>query len=85
MPTILDPNAQGRVYALAENAGYKYPKGLDMRPTSQTHARLLKEVYLRALESSREMSKRYDSWKKVDKTLTAYIKMDESETIIKKK
>ena len=47
------------------------------------HQRLLKEVYTRALESSREMSKRYDSWRKVDKTLTAYVKLDETEEHIK--
>ena len=78
MPTILDPNAQGRLYAYSEDAGYKYPKDLDLRPASQEHQRLLKEVYTRALESSREMSKRYDSWRKVDKTLTAYVKLDET-------
>ena len=83
MPTILDPNAQGRLYAYSEDAGYKYPKDLDLRPASQEHQRLLKEVYTRALESSREMSKRYDSWRKVDKTLTAYVKLDETEEHIK--
>ena len=83
MPTILDPNAQGRLFAYSEDLGYKYPNGLDLRPASQDHAKLVKEVYTRALESSREMSKRYDSWKKVDQTLTAYIKLDESEKNIK--
>ena len=83
MPTILDPNAQGRMLSYSEDAGYKYPKDLDLRPASQEHQRLLKEVYTRALESSREMSKRYDSWRKVDKTLTAYVKLDETEEHIK--
>jgi hypothetical protein len=83
MPTILDPNAQGRLFAYSEDAGYTYPSGIDLRPASQEHARLLKEVYIRALESSREISKRYDSWKKVDKTLTAYVKLDETEKNIK--
>ena len=85
MPTILDPNAQGRSFSYSEDAGYKYPNGLDLRPASQTHQKLLKEVHTRALESSREMSKRYDSWRKVDKTLTAYVKLDESEEAIKDK
>jgi hypothetical protein len=85
MPTILDPNAQGRLFAYSEDLGYKYPNGLDLRPASQEHNRLQKEVSIRALESSREMSKRYDSWKKVDQTLTAYVKLDESEKNIKDK
>ena len=85
MPTILDPNAQGRLFSYSEDLGYKYPGSLDLRPASQDHAKLLKEVYIRALESSREMSKRYDSWKKVDQTLTAYVKLDESEENIKSK
>ena len=83
MPTILDPNAQGRIFSASDDLGYKYPSGLDLRPASQEHQKLVKEVYTRALESSREMSKRYDSWKKVDQTLTAYVKLDESEKNIK--
>jgi hypothetical protein len=83
MPTILDPNAQGRLFAYGEDAGYDYPNKLDLRPASQEHARLTKEVYTRALESSREISKRFESWKKVDRTLTAYVKLDKDETNIK--
>jgi hypothetical protein len=37
------------------------------------------------MESSNEMSKRYASWRKVDQTLTAYVKLDESEQNIKDK
>lgn len=83
MPTILDPNAQGRLFAYGEDAGYDYPNKLDLRPASQEHARITKEVYTRALESSREISKRFESWKKVDRTLTAYVKLDKDETNIK--
>jgi hypothetical protein len=85
MPTILDPNAQGRLFSYSEDIGYKYPSNLDLRPASQDHAKLLKEIYTRALESSREMSKRYDSWKKVDQTLTAYIQLDDFEKNVKDK
>lgn len=83
MPTVLDPNASGRSFMVSEDLGYSYPKGISMRPDSPDHQRLVKEVYTRALESSNEMSKRYDSWKKVDKTLTAYIKLDDAEEAIK--
>lgn len=83
MPTVLDPNATGRAYLMSDDLGYSYPKGISMRPDSPEHQKLVKEVYVRALESSNEMSKRYDSWKKVDKTLTAYVKLDDSEQTIK--
>jgi hypothetical protein len=85
MPTILDPNASGRGFSDAEDKGYKYPKDMDLRPSSVLHQKLMKEVFTRALESSTEMSKRYASWKKVDQTLTAYIRLDESEEVIKSK
>lgn len=83
MPTVLDPNAAGRAYLMSDDLGYSYPRGISMRPDSPEHQKLVKEVYVRALESSNEMSKRYDSWKKVDKTLTAYVKLDDSEQTIK--
>ena len=84
MPTILDPNVSGSTYTGAD-LGYKYPGDTNLTPSSRDHQRLVKEVYSRALESSNEMSKRYASWKKVDQTLTAYIRLDESEDIIKSK
>jgi hypothetical protein len=68
---------------MSDDLGYSYAQGLNMRPDSPDHQKLVKEVYTRALESSNEMSKRYESWKKVDKTLTAYVKLDESEKGIK--
>jgi hypothetical protein len=83
MPTILDPNAQGRLFTMSEDIGYTYPNDLDLRPASPDHRKLLKEIYIRALESSNEMSKRYASWKKVDESLTAYVKLDDAETAIK--
>jgi len=85
MPTILDPNAQGRLFSMSEDLNYKYPNNLNLIPASQDHARLTKEIYIRAMESSNEMSKRYASWRKVDQTLTAYVKLDESEQNIKDK
>lgn len=85
MPTILDPNASGSSFASSEDKGYTYPKDMNLQPSSTLHQKLVKEVYQRALESSTEMSKRYSSWKKVDQTLTAYIRLDEDEETIKSK
>jgi hypothetical protein len=83
MPTILDPNASGRGFATQADHQYTYPKGLNLRPGSELHNKLVNEIYKRALESSNEMSKRYNSWNKVDKTLTAYVRLDDDEKNIR--
>jgi hypothetical protein len=85
MPTILAPNLMGTTYTGSDDFQYKYPNNLNLRPGSAAHQKLVSEVFQRAQESSNEMSKRYDSWKKVDQTLTAYIKLDDSEEAIKSK
>ena len=85
MPTILDPNAQGRLFSYTEDLGYAYPGSTSLRPDSQEHRKLLTEIYIRAQESSNEMKKRYDSWKEIDHTLSAYIKLDDKERVIKDK
>lgn len=83
MPTIVDPNPKGLV--VSENYGYTYPKGLDLRPGSTLHQKVLTEVYQRARESYNEMSKKYASWKLIDESLTAYIDTDEAEEYVKDK
>ena len=86
MPTILAPNQTGSLYAGgSDNHQYKYPANLDLRPQSQAHQKLVTELFTRAQESSNEMSKRYPSWKKVDQTLTAYVRLDDSEKAIQEK
>lgn len=87
MPTILDPNAQGSSSNIDINAdlGYEYPYGLDLRPGSQLHKSLLEKLNNRAKESSEEMSKRHSSWQSVDKSLTAYVKTDNYEKMVKQK
>ena len=81
MPINLDPNNSGISYSGAD-IEYTYPNSLDLRPTSHTHQVLLTKLLLLAQESSREMSKRHSSWKKIDRTLTAYIPLDEKETLV---
>jgi hypothetical protein len=53
--------------------GYKYPKGLDLRPDSKLHQKLRSKIWERARLSRDEISKRFDSWRTTDKTLTTYI------------
>jgi hypothetical protein len=84
MPVILDTNVGSRNIPWEKDFEYKYPKGLDLRPTSETHKKLVTLVYDRARESSQEMKKRYSSWKKVDNSLTAYIRADDAEEVVVK-
>lgn len=79
MALILDPGQTGGGTTSVVQAEYSYPKGLDLRPTGPTHAKLLTKLNQRIMESSNEISKRHDSWKKIDRTLTAYIPLDEAE------
>lgn len=62
---------------------YKYPNGLNLRPDSPTHQKLLTEILSRAQESYNVMSCRHDQWSDVDKTLTCYISTDDAEEAVK--
>jgi len=85
MPTILDPNSTGSSLTTSENLGYSYPYGMDMHPGSTLHKDILAKINARVKESSEEMQKRYPSWKSIDKSLTAYVKVDDYEAIVKQK
>lgn len=58
---------------------YKYPEGLDLRPHSQAHQRLLSKLLQHGLESSRLSSNRFRTWNEMDEKLTAYIPTSEAE------
>lgn len=62
---------------------YDYPMGLDLMPGSELHERIVKYVTDRARASYDIMSARHSSWKEVDETLTAYIRTDEKEQLVK--
>lgn len=64
---------------------YDYPDGLDLRPTSKLHQKLKNAILQRARASYNVISNRYDSWRNIDQTLTAYIPLSEAETTLKKK
>jgi len=67
------------------NHNYEYPYGLDLKPGSEFHNELKNKIWQRARESRNEMSKRYDSWNEIDKTLTTYIPTDDKEKLLKDK
>jgi hypothetical protein len=52
---------------------YDYPKGLDLRPGSKVHDKIVMAVMRKALYSHTSMSSRYPKWKHIDHLLTAYI------------
>lgn len=64
---------------------YNYPDGLDLNPKSDFHKKLRNKIWERANESRHEMSKRFSSWRKIDKSLTAYIPAKDEEEVIQKK
>jgi hypothetical protein len=86
MPYILDPN-KDRDAAELDKVDYKYdyPKDFDLRPGSDLHDKIKTEVMKRAREASGPMSNRFDSWNKIDETLTSYIETDDDEEDIKDK
>ena len=77
MPTILDPNQSGASAVIDQNVQYNYPKGLNLRPDSREHGELLARLNTRILESSTEIARRHPSWRKIDRTLTAYVPGEE--------
>jgi hypothetical protein len=64
---------------------YEYPNGLDLKPGSDFHNKIRSKIYQRANESRLEISKRFPSWREIDKTLTTYIPLKDVEEKIKKK
>ena len=64
---------------------YDYPEGLDLKPDSDFHKSLRDKIWQRANSARHEISKRFDSWREVDRTLTAYIPLKDKEEQAKKK
>ena len=65
------------------NFKYEYPNGLNFKPGSELHDKIVKMVMQKAIESRKRMEPRFDAWKKIDRTLTAYVPLDEEELRVK--
>ncbi|KKL90168.1 hypothetical protein LCGC14_1907370, partial [marine sediment metagenome] len=52
---------------------YNYPRGLDLKPGSEFHDKLLAKILRRANESATRMRERHSAWRDIERTLTAYI------------
>jgi hypothetical protein len=85
MPFILESNVgtSSGLSSSSERYDYSYPAGLDLRPDGEMHKWVVGELKKRIQESHTQMSKRHGVWKKVDRTLTAYVRPDEAERKLK--
>lgn len=87
MPNILDPNNVGvsskdddKTHSLAHvNYEYDYPRGFDLKPGSDFHESLLREIMARANDSHRVMSRRYSDWREIDKVLRTYVPPEQAD------
>lgn len=64
---------------------YKYPDNLDLKPGSDFHDELRSKIWQRASEARNSISKRFDSWKEIDRTLTTYIDLSDKEEDLQEK
>lgn len=80
MPSVVYGSSGRRdLGILPKKYDYDYPEGLDLKPGTELHDRIVDEVLERARESHSIMSKRFDSWNEIDRTLTAYVDVSEEE------
>lgn len=56
----------------------RYPKGVDLRPNSADHGRILSEILDRASLARTAMSRRFELWDKISRNLTAYVPPEEA-------
>ena len=87
MPYIVrgEPSSWKEDIYSKENYDYTYPEGLDLKPDTDFHKMLRNRIWQRANESRHEMSKRFDSWREIDRTLTAYIPLKDKEELLQQK
>lgn len=64
---------------------YDYPENLDLRPGSELHEFIVKEVTKRAMISFNAMAPRYQSWKDIDEMLNVYVDLSVDERRVKEK
>ena len=82
MPNIVFGNIQARqdVRGMKEKEfGYEYPEGLNLRPGSKLHNKVLNMVLEKATSSASIMAGRFGAWQTMDQSLTAYKRADSEE------
>lgn len=68
-----------------QNYNYDYPSGMNLKPGSALHQRLLSRLLRYGWEAAKVQSSRRPAWDSVNETLTAYISLSDKERLIKKK
>lgn len=61
------------------NYDYEYPNGLKLKPGTKFHDKLASRIWSRANDAHTAIAARFPAWRKIDKTLTTYIDLSESE------
>ncbi len=86
MPYIVkgEPDYKDSLYEKSDFS-YDYPDGLALKPGSDLHNKLRSKVWERARQSRDEVSKRFDSWREIDRTLTIYVPPKDKERKIQEK
>lgn len=64
---------------------YDYPNGINLSPNSELHQELIAYILDKINRSSGEMSRRYDSWNRIEHQVTAFVPLDEQEEIVRRR
>lgn len=77
MPAVELGAYNGMENVVNQDFHYKYPEGLDLRPTSQLHSKIVQKLLRRVQVSSEYLQGRRNSWQEIDRTLSAYIPLSD--------
>ena len=84
MPNVIQ-GAHTPEFTISEDYNYVYPMGLELRPDQKLHQDVLARLMRRVQVASEKLESRRKSWREIDKTLTAYVRLDELEQKVKAK
>ena len=80
MPYIVRGEIQNNSKLFANTVHeYNYPHELNLDPKGTVHNKLVTKILGFAQEAAGNISNRFDSWNEIDRTLTAYIEVDDKE------
>lgn len=74
MPPVIRPKVN-----FSRKHAYQYPKGLNLDPSKEKHRFILDRLFPMILESQSIISTKYEMWRKIDQSLTTYVRLDDSE------
>lgn len=84
MPNIVSNPQDSALFDVSGiDYSYTYPMGLNLRPDTELHRSVVSKIMQRVDRSHQHFKHRHDSWREIDKTLTAYIPTSEAERLVK--